>query len=221
MVDTEISASYRLIDESGRLRLVDTKKRQDPGIAVDMPAFLLRPRDRSELGAQPLIKAVGKQVVTIVDATAGLGQDSLLLAAYGYDVTACERAPMIAALLEDGLARIKSDPATESNVRDHLRFRSGDAIQLLTEMDPRPDAIYLDPMYPEKKKSALPKKEMQILRKVVGADADAGKLFDAAMGCALKRVIVKRPHFAPPLKHAPSMSYEGKLVRFDVYLVRN
>ena len=40
-----------------------------------------------------------------VDATAGLGEDSLLLAAAGFEVTLCEADPVIAVLLEDALTR--------------------------------------------------------------------------------------------------------------------
>jgi 16S rRNA (guanine1516-N2)-methyltransferase len=218
---TDPLTDYRLIRESGRLNLVNVSSKGDSGIFVEMPVFLSRPRDRSELGSQPLIRAIGKGVVTIVDATAGLAQDSMLLATYGFQVTACERSPLIIALLEDGLARIQADTMVEPAIRSNLRFISGDAIELLPTLDPKPDAVYLDPMYPEKKKAALPKKELQVLRKVVGPDADAEKLFDAAMSSAAKRVIVKRPHHAPPLRQSPSMSYQGKLVRFDVYLVRN
>jgi len=221
MSEADTTVAYRLVEESGRLCLVENSNPQAPGIAVEMPAFLLRPRDRSELGAQPLIKAAGKHVVTIFDATAGLGQDSLLLATCGYQVTASEREPLIAALLEDGFARIQADPNMDEKVRNNLRFLAGDAIRLLPQQNPRPDAVYLDPMYPEKKKTALPKKELQMLRKVVGPDDDAEQLFDVAMQCATQRVIVKRPHYAPPLKPSPSMSYQGKLVRFDVYLVRS
>lgn len=218
---TGVKPDYRLIEESGRLSLVENAGHQGSGITVELPAFLLRPRDRSELGAQPLIKAAGRQVTTIVDATAGLGQDSMLLAAYGYQVTAFERSPLIAALLEAGITRIQADPTIENNIRNNIRFVSGDAIRLLPGLDSRPDAIYLDPMYPEKKKTALPKKELQVLRKIVGPDNDAEELLKVALACALNRVIVKRPHYAPPLKESPSMSYQGKLVRFDVYLVRN
>lgn len=210
---------YQLRQQSQGLGLVDTESRAEISIGVTYPDFLNRPRDLSELKGQPLIRAMGKQVATVVDATAGMAQDSFLLAVSGFEVIAIERSPEIFALIEDGLRRALLDPVASDRIGNRLNLLAGNAIELLGGLKPKPDAIYLDPMYPEKKKTALPKKELQILRKVVGPDADAEELFETAMRCALKRVIVKRPHHAPPLQQNPSMSYMGKLVRFDVYLV--
>jgi len=85
----------------------------------------------------------------------------------------------------------------------------------------RPDAVYLDPMFPPKrKKSAAVNKEMRLLRELVGDDLDAPDLLEVARGVARERVVVKRPDHAPPLAPYPSMSFLGKLVRYDVYLTR-
>jgi len=111
------------------------------------------------------------------------------------------------------------NPNTAQFISGHLKFISGDSIQELDRIDNRPDAIYLDPMYPPKRrKSALAKKEIQFLRQLVGDDPDSYTLFKTAMEIAKDRVVVKRPHYAEPVLDKPSMSYQGKLVRFDVYL---
>ena len=95
----------------------------------------------------------------------------------------------------------------------------GDAISELNALQAKPDVVYLDPMYPpRRKKSALAKKEMQVLRTLVGDDPDAKQLFEVARKIATERVVVKRPVYAEPIVAKPSMSYESKLVRFDVYL---
>ncbi len=83
----------------------------------------------------------------------------------------------------------------------------------------RPDVVYLDPMYPHKKKSALVKKEMRVFQSLVGADLDADALFAPAYELATKRVVVKRPDYAEFLGGAkPSMAIETKKNRFDVYV---
>jgi len=79
--------------------------------------------------------------------------------------------------------------------------------------------IYLDPMYPDEGKAALPSKEMQILRDLTGGDPDADELLAPALHCARLRVVVKRPIKAEWLANAePSMSIAGTQLRFDVYL---
>ncbi len=80
------------------------------------------------------------------------------------------------------------------------------------------DVVYLDPMYPVLRRSALNKKKLRILRALVGEDADAAELFEAARGAARRRVVVKRPRHAPPLAPNPDIQYKGSSVRFDVYL---
>ena len=51
-------------------------------------------------------KGAGDKALTAVDATAGFGEDSLLLAAAGFSVTLFELNPVIAALLQDALRRV-------------------------------------------------------------------------------------------------------------------
>lgn len=95
----------------------------------------------------------------------------------------------------------------------------GNAIELLGTLDRRPDCIYLDPMFPPKrKKSALAKKSMVVLRDLLGDDLDKEVLFAAAMAATGKRVVVKSPDYAEPLGGKPSESFQGKLLRYDVYL---
>ncbi len=79
--------------------------------------------------------------------------------------------------------------------------------------------VYLDPMYPHKKKSALVKKEMRVFQSLVGADDDADGLFEPAFALATKRVVVKRPDYAEFLDgKTPSTQIETKKNRFDVYV---
>ncbi len=79
--------------------------------------------------------------------------------------------------------------------------------------------IYLDPMFPERKKSALSKLDMRIFHDIVGDDQDADTLLKTALSCATKRVVVKRPRLGAVLAGIkPHHSLVGKSSRFDVYI---
>ncbi len=166
---------------------------------------------------QPLARAIGKTPL-VVDATAGLAQDAFRLALMGYRVTAIERSPAVAALVRDGLRRLN---ATAHALGDRLQLLAGDARALLPGLTPRPDVVYLDPMFPSKRNtSAAVRKELKWLRDLVGEDPDALELFEAARRAATNRVVVKRPDHAPPLVPNPVASIAGKLVRYDIYSTR-
>ena len=81
-----------------------------------------------------------------------------------------------------------------------------------------PDVIYLDPMHPERRKSAQVRKEMRLFRSLVGADLDADELLTAALASEAPRVVVKRPRQGETLGVEPSHQHIGKTTRFDVYL---
>src|SRR5690606_5526316 len=97
----------------------------------------------------------------ILDATAGWGRDSFILASLGFEVTMIERSPIVAVLLKDALKRAANNEACK---RMHLI--QDDAVHYLQPLAEknRPDVIYLDPMFPARKKSALVKKEMALLQ---------------------------------------------------------
>jgi len=169
-----------------------------------------------------MYKALGVHlgVTTVVDATAGLGRDAFLLAIHGFQVVAVERCPVLVALIEDGLARVARQDAELSRVLGaRLTLVRGDARDYLRSLPAhrRPEAVYLDPMYPPKKKTALVRKELRIIRLLVGNDEDADSLFDAAMGAATRRLVVKRMRHAPPLAAGLSRSLADRTTRYDVY----
>lgn len=201
-----------------RLELRDADDPRIGAVYVDFSHLDLRPYSANLSRRQPLARAMGKKTRTVVDATAGYCQDALLLALMGFRVTATERSPVVAALARDGLSRFST--RTGVTLTNRLQLTMGDACALLPSIAPRPDAIYLDPMFPPKRrKSAAVKKEMRLLRELVGDDPDASDLLAISQRVALDRVVVKRPDDAPPLAPDPSMSISGKLVRYDVYLV--
>lgn len=174
---------------------------------------------------QTVAKAVGVQSGArprLVDATAGLGRDAFELARLGCVVTAIERVPAIAALLEDGLRRAAEDAEIGAVARS-MRVVCGDAITWLRAWEGEPpEVIYLDPMFPHRETSALVKKEMRLFRALVGDDEDQAELLAAALALATHRVVVKRMRKAPEIAGPkPSYALEGKSNRFDVYSKRS
>lgn len=173
---------------------------------------------------QMIAKAVGVQPGVrprVLDATAGLGRDAFVLASLGCNLTLIERQPLIAALLEDGLARAAVDRDVGPIVAQ-MRLLTGNAIELISEWQGEPpQVIYLDPMFPHRDKSALVKKEMRLFRPFVGDDLDAPALLAAALALASHRVVVKRPRKAPVIDGGkPTYALEGKTSRYDIYALK-
>lgn len=155
----------------------------------------------------------------VLDATAGLGRDAFVLAALGCEVTLLERQPVIAALLEDGLERARLAGGEVADIASRMRLLSMDAIIAMANWSgPVPQVIHLDPMFPQREKSALVKKEMRLFRPLAGDDTDAHLLLAAALELASHRVAVKRPRKAPPIAGpAPSAQLKGQSSRYDIY----
>jgi 16S rRNA (guanine1516-N2)-methyltransferase len=202
----------------GRLELRDRESRRGRGVSVDFGRLDLRRGSGGISRKQPLARAVGPDSRAVVDATAGWMQDAMLMAALGCQVIAVERHPVIAALIDDGLRRAARGPLASAAAR--LSLLNGDARLLLPRLAPAPEVVYLDPMYPPRRHSALPRKDVRLLRAIVGDDEDSAELAAAALGAAARRVVVKRPVHAAPLVEGPDLQFKGKLARYDVYLVR-
>ncbi len=221
----ENQESFFLSRQDDCLKLFDTLAATDrsplqkSGLTVD-----IEPRNGEQRswpapkdGALP--QALGRKTKTVVDATTGWGQDSLHIFRMGYELLCIERSPVMAELLADGFMRLaQQDWMQRLNLCPPLLLQ-GNAIDLLANLENPPDCIYLDPMFPPKrKKSALAKKSMMVLRELLGDDQDKEELFEAALKATGKRVVVKSPDYATPLGGKPSQSFQGKLLRYDVYL---
>ncbi len=202
----------------GVLSLIDSKNSKS-GMSVEIEH---RPGEQlswpiAKSGA--LAQALGKKTKTVVDATAGWGKDSLAMFRMGYDVLSIERSPVMAELLADGFKRLQQLAWVQQLNLAPPQLQLGNAIEILEKLEFTPDCIYLDPMFPPKrKKSALAKKSIMVLRDLVGDDIDKEDLFEAALRAAGKRVVVKSPDYAEPLGGKPNESFKGKLLRYDVYL---
>ena len=157
----------------------------------------------------------------VMDATAGLGRDAFVLASKGCQVTLYERHPVVHALLEDGLRRAMNHPATRE-IAARMSLVGQDAAEVLSdEATVSPDVVYIDPMFPPRRKSGLVKKDMRLFHELVEADSDSARLLERARRRARRRVVVKRPRKGEPLdSKPPDFSVSGRSVRFDVYLAR-
>ena len=202
-----------LVETDGGLTLSDGKN----AVRGDFSRLLPRVR-RGNLGAELLVRAVRIRGVCepyVVDATAGLGEDSFLLAAAGCRVLLFEYDPVIAALLADAMDRASRAPETRETVARMTLIR-GDSVAALPTLDPAPDVVLLDPMFPERKKSALVKKKFQLLHLLERPCENERALLDAALAARPKRIVIKRPAKGAYLAGvAPSFSLAGSAVRFD------
>jgi 16S rRNA (guanine1516-N2)-methyltransferase len=207
------SIALKIVQTETAVELHDS--RSGARLVVEFTAAELKRYRAGGSGPNPLRRAIGAGQRHVVDATAGLGRDAVHLAALGYRVSAIERNAIVAALARDGLRRART---AELLGDDNPCWHVGDARVILPQLEPPPATVYLDPMFPAKrKKSAEVRKEMRLLRLLVQDDDDAAELLAVARRHALDRVVVKRPLAAPPLATDTSATYRGKLVRYDVY----
>lgn len=206
---------------SGQLRLHRRDADKPVSLVVDFLSPALTYRRRSGGGrSEAIAKAAGikKGISTVLDATAGLGRDAFILAGLGCRVQMFERHPVMAALLENGLQRAYEDHETTPWLKERLKLFHACSLKMLSEITDQPDVVYLDPMYPHRKKSALVKKEMRLVQALIGADQDADALLAPALALAKKRVVVKRPSYAPPLAGLVADAViTTKNHRFDLY----
>lgn len=158
---------------------------------------------------------------SVVDATAGFGQDAMLALALGCTVTAVERSPVVAALLQDGIERAEREDESVRAKLSGLTVAQADAVEYLRSLTPAsaPDVVYIDPMFDKPKKTAKSPKEMQLLQELLDAPkaSDTLALLNAALAAARKRVVVKMPLKGKALKASPSHSYKGQSIRYDIY----
>lgn len=174
---------------------------------------------------QAIAKAIGLKhgnTPSVLDITAGLARDAFILACLGCKLTLVEQSPVLYTLIDDGIRRGLANPASADALKNFMNLVNADSILYMEHMDreTRPEVIYIDPMYPERKKSALVKKDMQILQHLLGKDENAEALLKTALKCAGTRVVVKRPVHAEMLGDIkPSTSISSKKTRYDVYII--
>jgi len=206
---------FLLFEVDGVLDLRPPAEPMRAGIrAVFPPEGSAAATGRSRL---PLAKAFGPRIEQIHDGTAGLAGDAYRLAAAGYRVRAVERHPAVYALLASAWERALEEGRIPPAIAERLCFVWGEAAEMIDTIEGLDQGVYLDPMYPApRRRSALPRRPLQVLRELIDEQQDPAELVARARPVAA-RVVVKRPHHAPPLMQDVGFSVESKLVRFDVY----
>lgn len=178
----------------------------------------------------------------VIDATAGFGHDSLILASTGAQVIMLEQQPLMALLLLVEQLRMSTLPNWQK-LMSRLQVINTDALTyfarfnnyLGADNEQAIDVIYLDPMFPEDSyqdsktgKGAKVGKHMQALHQLAHPPTldEEQQLLQSAQAVVSQngqkqgRVIVKRPQFAPLLAdQQPSESWNNEAVRFDGYFV--
>jgi len=220
---TDDSHQFQLQLTNERLQLIKLDEPKLGAVFVDFIDGAVAHRRKFGGGRGQLIaKAVGLKSganPTVLDATAGLGRDAFVLASLGCTVTMFERSPVVAALLDDGLTRGYQDAEIGEWLSQRLTLQHHNSLEGLSSLTNSHDVVYLDPMFPHRKKSAAVKKEMRVFQSLVGSDPDADDLLPLALNAAIKRVVVKRPSYAEHLNNIkPSMHLDSKANRFDVYV---
>jgi 16S rRNA (guanine1516-N2)-methyltransferase len=190
-------------------------------LVVDFVGGAVGHRFRSGGGRDhALLKATGVSKghhPTVIDATAGLGRDSFLLATLGAKVTLLERSAEVHDLLLRGLETARATAPELAEIVGRMTLIHGDAREILPGL--QADVVMVDPMHPPRRKTALVKKEMRLLRQLVGTDPDVSELMHAALASSCGRVVLKWPLRADPIAglRRPSYQIMGKTVRYDVF----
>lgn len=213
-----------VLDEDG-LSLSANGMKMQPDWCAEIPRL-----KRASLKSEMIARAcqLGEKP-TLIDATAGLGHDSLLMAHLGANVRLIERHPILFVLLEYAKAQAERDPFLQATMQ-RIQLIHADSNCYLNELAQKGeylDVVYLDPMFPQRdqnqqaiKKQAQVKKQMQLLHMLLPEDGEmdlGDQLLDLAKKIA-KRVIVKRPRHAVYLAgQHPDHQWLGDACRFDAY----
>ncbi|MDH5738615.1 MAG: class I SAM-dependent methyltransferase [Gammaproteobacteria bacterium] len=157
----------------------------------------------------------------ILDCTAGMARDACLLASLGCHVTMLERSPVLASLIQDALHRLRLSQTTD--LARCLHFHQVDANVWLQNKKAEDAVVYIDTMFSDQRSSALPKGNMQFLRKLLPDDDDCENLASLAIGAGYTRVVVKRPlHWQWQSqfmrKQVANHSLRGKSLRYDIFV---
>lgn len=218
-------SDFVLQHHDGQLALVRLSEPSLGVVSVDFEDRTLAWRQTHPQQPEALLKAAGVRsghALRVVDATAGLGQDAFMFANAGCEVVLLERSPLLHALLADGLQRAaQSEDARVRAAAGRMTLLLADSCQFdFAALPAPPDVIYLDPMFPQRrKKSAKVKKNMFMLQQLLDAEPVAEGLLQRALCAASKRVVVKRPRIAGFLdERTPSFQLTGTSSRFDIYL---
>lgn len=229
--EKDISQQYSIIlrkDSTGLSLLQNTSKSASP-TKVDFLDHKLAYRRRTAGKSQGIARAVGVKKLdypSILDATAGLGKDALILASLGCSVTLLERSPVVHAMLLDGFVRARaSEDSDICNIIERMHLINIEALLWFEKIRAgeveQPDVIFIDPMFPPRKKSARVKKDIFMLQQILPAEENLSELLRSALDSAGQRLVVKRPGSKTiNAELQPDFQVQGKASHFDIYLTK-
>ena len=219
---TEVTTPVALVVDVQRSWLQRVSEPILGPVSVDFASSAMLHRRRAGHN-EPIGRAVGVKAdrfPTVFDATAGLGRDAFVLADLGCQITLCEQLAPVAHLLAEAVSIAKLSTVQKVQMAaERMTVTCADS----TGLDASGyDVIYLDPMFPERSKTAAVKKDLatlQALRHDSDQDIDATALLAWAKQQSVSRIVVKRPVKADVVgKVKPSHSIVGKTVRYDVFV---
>lgn len=206
-----------------RIEVRETAAKRPISVSADFLAATYERRLNSKSKRrEPLLRAIDPHQTKpyVIDATAGWGHDAMVMAAHGCRLLAIERSPVMAILVRDGIRRaLEKRDRKLFEIIEQIEWRCDDSLMVLKSLaeKQRPDVVYIDPMFPDRRRQVAVKKELHIARLLVGDDSDAGDLLLVARQAAQSRVVVKRHRRAAPIAPDVHHHYLSKLARFDVY----
>ena len=219
--ESQVGLVLRVTPSGLDLTLVDKSGSETIQTDFQHPALNYRLQDR--VGSQAIARSIGNKPglhPDVLDATAGLGKDAFLMASLGCQVQLLERNPIVHALLRDGLTRALESTADRVRQIAARMQLAGISLADFATRGLTYDVVYLDPMFPARRKSARVKKDLYVLQHLLrGETQDEVAMLEDALRLARRRVVVKRPLRAAPLaQRQPSFSLEGRVSRFDVFV---
>lgn len=215
------SPNFFLIDQNGKKALVSRKHPEFKPFFIDFLSgnyFHIFQKGISK--KDPLARALGikSEALKILDLTAGWLKDTWMMLVLGCKVTSCEKNPIVYELVQSALDQAKNF-GDYKEIFSRLTFLQEDSEKFIDKNNLSDwDVIFLDPMFPEKNKTALSGKEMQILQDLISTEDHGEALLAKVLQNKAKRTIIKRPRHSHDLVHGVTFRTEGKASRFDVYV---
>ena len=205
-------SSWQLMRSMGSMTLCAPEQEGGYSVRVDVSQGPMARRIRTARRTDPLPRAIGlnrRSTVNVVDATAGLGRDAMVLAHLGCRVIALERVPALCVLLQTAADDLGAE----------IQIVKAESAEWLANVSAEnaPDVVYLDPMFTDPGRSQV-KKEMQACRALAHETEDEAGLLAEARKVARDRVVVKRHPHNDPIAADVSHAVSSERVRFDVYV---
>ncbi len=157
----------------------------------------------------------------VIDGSLGTGKDALLMLSFGATLWGYERNPIVYLLLKDAYFRSLDGPFKEL-LSERFTITFGEAEDFYSQKNLHDSSdksvFYFDPMFQKMRNKSKSKKEMEIFKFLVGSDDDYENVLEWACSQKFNRVVLKRSIHDGFYKR-PTVSFEGKSVRYDTYIL--